>query len=515
MTPRSCDGDGLRAAFRAGVANLEAQVDHVNAMNVFPVPDRDTGSNMVATARAALAETERDVHAEAGATAAAIGRGALFGAQGNSGLIASQVARGLAEALAGSRRIDGLDLARAFVHGADTAYAAVADPVEGTMLTVIRDAAEAATAAAGASDDPLAVLRAAVTAAEASVARTPDLLSVLREAGVADAGGEGLYLLLAGALAWVDGAAPRRRRSDITERPRIPPHPAEAFGFETLFRLEAEPGTTLDIAAIRVHLAAVGHSVVVAGDHQSATVHVHGAPPDEVLAYAAGLGQLSGVSIEDLDLKASAAFERRPAAPHEAPGAIEAPGPALVAVVAGAGFASLFEALGATVVQTDTLADRPALDALCDAIATAAPRDVLIVTSDPPGEAAATEAGRRDNRRVRVVPARNAAEAAAAMLAFDATRAPGAIVAAMTSAMDRVQGFEIGAASGPDVIGATVAGLDSLEPGFELVTIYYGAAVDRLAAEDLGRSIATRFPGVEVELVPGGQPESLYLIAAE
>ena len=514
MTHRSCDASGLLVAFRAGVANLEAQVEHVNAMNVFPVPDGDTGSNMVATARAALAEAERDVQAEAGLTAAAIGLGASFGAQGNSGVIASQIARGMAEALAGRQRIDGQDLARALAQGAETAYAAVVDPVEGTMLTVIRDVADAAHAAADRSNDPVTVLRAAVEAAEASVARTPELLPVLREAGVADAGGEGLYLLLAGALASVDGRAPSVRRTQAIDRPRIRARAAERFGFETLFRLQAAPGTTLDIAAIRAHLGAVGDSVVVAGDSQSATVHVHGAPPDEVLGYAGRLGELSGVSVEDLDRQARVAFDHGPTISSAAGGSPERR-LAAIAIVSGDGFVALFESLGATVVATAVSGSGPTLDEVCDAIAAARSRDVVLLPTEPSVAATVVEATRLSNRRVWVVPARNAAEGAAALLAFDPRNEPDVAIGNMTAAAGRIQSFEVSAASDTDDITATLAGVKTLGPGFELITIYYGAAVDRRAAEELGQSIAARLPQVEVETVAGGQPQSLYVIAAE
>ena len=207
MARRSCDGDGLFGAFQAAVANLEAHVDEINSLNVYPVPDGDTGSNMLATVRAALEEAEAVAGEPAGRVAAAISFGALMGARGNSGVITSQIFRGMAEGLGGKRRFNGLDLAHALSEGAKTAYGAVAKPVEGTILTVIRESAAAAVTTAERDDDIETVLAATLDAAEKSVARTPSLLAILREAGVVDSGGQGLYRLLQGAHAFLTGGA--------------------------------------------------------------------------------------------------------------------------------------------------------------------------------------------------------------------------------------------------------------------------------------------------------------------
>ena len=208
MARRACDGDGLLAALRAAVANLEAHVDEINALNVYPVPDGDTGSNMLATVKAALAEAESSAGQPADRIAAAISFGALMGARGNSGVITSQIFRGMADGMAGKTRFNGLDLAHSLSEGARTAYGAVAKPVEGTILTVIRESAAAAVTAAERDDDIEKVMAATVEAAERSVALTPSLLDVLREAGVVDSGGEGLYRLFEGALLHLAGRAP-------------------------------------------------------------------------------------------------------------------------------------------------------------------------------------------------------------------------------------------------------------------------------------------------------------------
>ena len=304
MARSHCTGAGFLDALRSAVANLEANVDEINALNVFPVPDGDTGTNMLATVRAALEEAEavgRDAPVER--IAAAVSHGALMGARGNSGVITSQILRGVAEGLAGKRRFTGLDLANALTLGTQTAYGAVGKPVEGTILTVIREAAAAAVEAAEQDEAMEHVLAATVEGARKSVARTPSLLPILREAGVVDSGGQGLFRLFEGALLSVQGrpvhaAVAPRGRSACRGPPRAAPAfragvaalEEDAFGYETVFIVTALPAGALDVPAIQAHLESIGNSVLVGGDARMAKVHVHNERPDEVIAYGLSLG---------------------------------------------------------------------------------------------------------------------------------------------------------------------------------------------------------------------------------
>src|SRR6185369_3549224 len=304
MVRRACDGPGLLGAFRAAVASLEASVDEINALNVFPVPDGDTGTNMVATVRAALAEAEAvGPGGTAERIAAAAAFGALMGARGNSGVITSQVLRGIAEGLAGKTRFNALDLANALDQGTKAAYGAVAKPVEGTILTVIREASAAAVEAAEHERTIDAVMGATTAAAQKAVARTPTLLAILREAGVVDSGGQGLFRLFEGAYAYLTGevkvsarlrgavgvgAGPPGAATSATEAAHGAPPGAgmrdEGFGFETMFLARAEPDRPLDIDAIRTYYESIGESVLVAGDARAIEVHIHHERPDQVLA---------------------------------------------------------------------------------------------------------------------------------------------------------------------------------------------------------------------------------------
>ncbi len=320
MVRLACDGIGLLEAVRAAVANLEEHVDEINALNVFPVPDGDTGSNMAATCREMLGYVREETSVEV--VAERLREGALFGARGNSGVILSQVVRGMAEGFAGKRRFNGLDLAHALALASTAAYGAVPRPVEGTMLTVIREASAVAVETAERSNDLEAVLWAATHAAARALDKTPSLLPVLREAGVVDSGGAGLLRLFEGALAYL--------RGDVTvpapiRAPRIPsPVPAEfvhletGHGYETVYLIHPFAGQLLDLDRIRTYLVRTGESVNVAGDPKAAKIHVHNGRPDLVLRQALQLGRIVNATIMDLDHQTAEVREAREGSPAAA-----------------------------------------------------------------------------------------------------------------------------------------------------------------------------------------------------
>jgi DAK2 domain fusion protein YloV len=492
MTRRSCDGAGLLAAFRASVAAVEAHVDEINALNVYPVPDGDTGSNMFATVRAALEEGEREATDQADRVAAAISFGALMGARGNSGVILSQVFRGIADGLRGKHRFNGLDLAHALTVGSETAYAAVVKPVEGTILTVVREAAAAAVAAAERENDIEVVVGAAVEAADRALARTPMLLPVLRDAGVVDAGGAGLFRVLQGAHRFMSGdtaaVAPSRA---MGHRPSaVVPHADEGFGYETMFLLEADAGHSIDLDAIRTHLETIGGSVLVAGDARAVKVHVHSERPDAVVAFGLGLGTLSRISIENLDRQARDVKAGRGGAaavaalgedvPQHGPGwaeiaaGIEPPGNgtstggpgvpagrdapaapvvrtgvgatvplAVVAVASGDGIASIFESFGVSAVVRGGQSANPSTGELLKAVAPIEADEILVLPNNPNVVMAARQVAQLTDRPVHVVPTRNAAEGVAALLALDPSATGPVNVATMTEAARAVQTLQV------------------------------------------------------------------------
>jgi DAK2 domain fusion protein YloV len=593
MARRSCDGAGLLGAFRAAVANLEAHVEEINGLNVYPVPDGDTGSNMTATVRAALEEAEAVSDQPAERIAQAVSFGALMGARGNSGVITSQILRGMSEGLAGKHHFNGLDLAHALTQGTKAAYGAVAKPVEGTILTVIREASDAAVAAAERDNDIESVLAATVDAAEKSVARTPSLLAILREAGVVDSGGQGLFRLFQGALAHVRGQAVATHGA-VAEAARpsaLVAHADEGFGYETMFLLQAPAVGRLDVDAIRAHLESIGESVLVAGDARAVKVHVHNERPDQVIAYGLGLGTLSRISVENLDNQARDVRETRAAAftaaelgdaaePHAAgdvepasEGAHSSPpepapsaarptasadgdrrngtGPvpsaetlplAVLAVAPGDGLAAVFREFGVAAVVRGGQSANPSTGELMEALSTVDAREVVILPNNPNVVMAARQVAAMADRPVLVVPTRNAAEGFAALLALDPTKDASANVVEMTEAgrsvqtlavTDAVRDATIGGrkvkrgqtivldpddglvAANGDRTKAILAGVAALQPGYELVTIYYGDGATLEEAEALARRLGVEHDGIEVEVVHGGQPHYRFLLSAE
>jgi hypothetical protein len=595
MARRACDGEGLLGAFRAAASGLEAAVDEVNALNVFPVPDGDTGSNMMATVRAALAEAEAlgsTVSAERVAAAAAFG--ALMGARGNSGVITSQILRGLAEGLAGKTRFNALDLANALDQGTKAAYGAVAKPVEGTILTVIREASAAAVASAERERTIDAVMGATTSAAHKAVAKTPTLLAILREAGVVDAGGQGLFRLFEGANAFLTGVTKVSARlpgavgvAAVAGEPQTvasaahhgaPPGAGmrdEGFGFETMFLAQAEPGKPLDVDAIRNHFESIGESVLVAGDARVIKVHIHNERPDQVLAYALGLGQLSKISVENLDQQATDVREARAtafagdgsahdvasgagtkmrepgpghaasgidsAAGAEAPGA-DAPALAVVAVAAGEGLAAIFRDFGVQKVVYGGQSANPSTGELLEAVKSVDAREIVLLPNNPNVVLAARQVASLVDRPVAVAATRNAAEGFAALLALDPDKSAADNAVAMTAAGRAIQSLAVTQAvrnatvSGRKVKKGQTIALDpddglvavhnnaetavlnavkKLSPGFELITVYYGDGGDLAGTEALARRIHDLGTGAEIEVLHGGQPHYRYLISAE
>lgn len=584
-------GSAILIAVRAAAANLEAHVEEINALNVFPVPDGDTGTNMLATVRSALQEAEGVPTAERTVprVAAAISFGALMGARGNSGVILSQIFRGMLDVARERRRVNGLDLANGLRRGSETAYAAIATPIEGTILTVVRETADAALEAA--EDDPSleSVLAAAVDAAHRSVARTPTLLPVLCDAGVVDSGGQGLFRLLEGALAAMRGETVA---ASTVSRPggRAPlagHGDADGWGYETMFLVSAA-GRPLDLGAMRRQLEELGGSVLVAGDVEAAKVHVHNDRPDHVIALGLSLGRLSRITVENLDdqaldvaeararaftgVGASLGTQERPARAvseglskgsrerrspeHQAsaPGAMAtmesdhppavavlASTPAVVVVAAGEGLAHAMKNAGARSVvrggQTASAGE------LVSAIRETGAREVIILPNHPSVRLAAQQAAVMvPDVAVEVVPTRTAPEGVAALLAFDPGRSLAENAATMLVAARAVRTLAVTlavrdariggrrvqrgqtivldaddrlvAAEG-DPLGAAVAAVAALEPGFELLTIYYGDGADLAEAEQLAGLLAGAMTGVEVGILHGGQPHPRYLIAAE
>ena len=565
MSRKSWDGVELMAALRSGLDRLESRVEEVNALNVFPVPDGDTGTNMLATLKAAIAEG--DASLATGVTAidevsAAVARGALLGARGNSGVLLSQILRGLPQAVRGRQRARATEIAQSLSLGVLHAYSAVATPTEGTILTVAREVAAAAMKESEGASELRPFLESIAATARISVEKTPTLLAVLREAGVVDSGGAGLQLILEG-IANVPSVAPsrgtveaeRRSASSASPKPAVaaPAAPVDAapteFGYETVFILSS-PATPLDLAAIRAHLETIGESVLVAGDEVTCKVHVHNLRPDEVLAYGISLGDVRAVTIENLDQQSAeratghAAFNQLADGPLTASARPAAAslgrGTSIVAVAAGAGLGDILRSAGASQIVHGGQTENPSAAEIASAIAHAGTEFVVVLPNNSNIVLAARQAADLSAANVVVIPTRNAAEGIAALLAWDpsltleelvprmeAARAAArtfrvveavrdavvrgvAVKAGQIMALDPVDGIIATGSTDVESIVAALAGQSA-----DLVTLFVGADVSDEQASEFVTAVRGAITGVEVDLQRGGQPIERVLVSLE
>lgn len=539
----------LRRAVLASLQALRAHREEIDRANVYPVPDGDTGTNMALTMEAAARALE-GLPDDPDAVAGAVARGSLLGARGNSGVILAQILRGFCERV---RDGSGTAVAQGLLAGARLAYEAVLEPVEGTILTVAREAAEAARSA---STDAAAALEAAAEAASRALARTPDLLPVLRNAGVVDAGGWGLTVVLQAFRDALTGAA---QPVGVGDRIEVRPDQAAAehflttdpeLGWEVQYLLEAgEPA----IPQLRRSLGAVGDSVAVIGGGGLWRVHVHTRDVEAAVRLGERAGAPWGVSVVPLlDARAaectaegySAVVRRDAAAAHPSGGIPLADTPnraALVAVAVGDGARTLFTALGAAVVVDGGRTMNPSVGEFLDAIERAPSERVILLTNNEDAVAAARRAAAESGKRVEIVGAPDMAAGTAAALAFGDARpmednlrdmrealgrtrsgtvAPASRDVATPAGTARAGQFLGMAAGAPAVVEddpaeACVALAAVLAEGAEVLTVLAGAEATVEERARAAARLAERLPGVEVEMRDGGQPVYRYLLAAE
>ncbi len=534
-TTDSCDGRGFRRALEASTAWLERHVEIINALNVYPVPDGDTGINMLLTMQAALKELNSSPAQSASVVAHAVSYGALMGARGNSGVILSQLFRGLARSLDKKETFTALDLAQAMTEASAIAYQGVIKPVEGTILTVAREAADAAMAAAEGNNDLLYVLERTVTEARHSVARTPSLLQVLADAGVVDAGGQGLFVILEGALRFMRGeevgGLPIIEAGVELEAPV-----EEEYGYETMFILKGED---LNIEEIREAIAAMGESVLVVGDSRAVKVHIHSMEPGRPLDYAAKLGTLIQISVENLQEQYQE-FIRGQARPPLV--AEELGDMAIVVVAPGAGLARVFESLGVSAVVPGGQSMNPSTQEILKAIEGLKAEKVIVLPNNSNVIMAARQTRELSQKEIVVVPTTTIPQGISAVLAFDhqadletnahmmEQAAHGVQTAEITTAIRAAQingvrveeGETIGlldgelTASGSDLKEVVQEMLRQMQAGeHEIITIYYGEGIAGTEAQKLADEIQARYPDQDVELVDGGQPHYHYIISVE
>ena len=539
----SLSGQELRDMLVVATDWLEKSASDIDALNVFPVPDGDTGTNMLLTMRSTLEEAYRAPDRSASAVAQAIAKGALMGARGNSGVILSQIWHGLAQGLAEKESFTGRDLADALLLASAMAYKGINNPVEGTILTVIREAASAAQAqAATGSNDIISVMETTIDAASKSVANTPNLLDVLREAGVVDAGGQGLYTILEGALHYLKGEVEEMQfrkpymiasTTPLTARtPQMVAADEEPYGYCTEFLLKGEG---LDPDKLRMKLKRKGASLIVVGDESTVRVHIHTLYPGNILHYATLLGTVHQVSIRNMDeqhqdyLKMQR--EKMPTADI-----------AIIAVVSGDGLTDVFTSLGVTAIVPGGQTMNPSTKDLFQAVNSVTSDKVIILPNNKNVVPSANQVQSLTTKVIEVVATETIPQGVAALLAFNSeadletnaqamNRAKSAVRSvAITRAVRAAQlgglnikkrqaiGFLDGdlvtvGDSTTDVLGEVLAKLDLGEA--EVITIYYRADAERFELDQVILSIREQHPQLQVELVRGGQPHYHYIVSVE
>ena len=528
------DVERARELARGALANLEAHRRRIDDLNVYPVPDGDTGTNLTMTVRAVAEALEASTAAGAEAVAKELSRAALMGARGNSGVIFSQIVRGFADVLGRHEEIDGDVLAGAFRSASDAAYRAVRKPVEGTMLTIVREMAEASERPDVRGLPKGELLQRVVEHADEALARTPEQLAVLKEAGVVDAGGAGLVEIVRGLTAVVAGVP----------LPAAPPEPEE-LGFEaihqelsrfrycTVFVVEGEG---LDLDGLERELERLGDSLLVVGDRSALKVHVHTDDPGAALALGTRAGVIEGVEIANMHRQTA---EREARLAGEALEAMPTLETGLVAVAPGEGNRRLFESLGATRVVEGGQTMNPSTAEIVAAVEATPGNAVIVLPNNRNVVLAAEQAAELVERPVRVVPATTVQAGLEAAVAYNPERDADANVAEMLDAIEGVVTGEVTRASRDVRIdgvavregawlglaeGRAVAAGDDLDAvvdavverlladGRETLTILVGQ--DAPDVDALRERIRRRHPAVAVEPREGGQPHYPLLLAA-
>ncbi|MHB1416751.1 MAG: DAK2 domain-containing protein [Chloroflexota bacterium] len=545
---KSCDGRGLREALLAATAWLGQHADRINALNVFPVPDGDTGSNMWLTLQSAVSESNgMSADAGAGRVAHSASHGALMGARGNSGVILSQVLRGIARSLDDKKVFGAKELAAALAEGSTTAYKGVIKPVEGTILTVAREAADAAREAADGGSDLLSTLALTVAAAQESVARTPDLLPVLAETGVVDAGGQGYLVFLEGMLRYFRGDS-ETTADEPGALQEVGTVVETEYGYCTEFMVM---GQNLDLEGLRGEVLPHGDSALVVGEPDLVRVHIHTFDPGLVLSVALKYGTLHRIKIDNMQEQHHeyVLFNRQEiarsiakAAPQSAPPAPPVGDVALVAVAAGVGLTNVFHSLGTTIVVQGGQTMNPSTGELLQAVESAPAGSVILLPNNSNIVLTAQQVTAITHKRLVVVPTRTMAQGVAALMAFNYEADLDANARSMKQAAGRVRTVEVTKAvrsariDGMQVeAGAAIAladdklvatggnltdvALDALSLAgaqeAELITIYHGDTASGEDAAGLAGQIERRWPGCTVEVVDGGQPHYPYIISIE
>jgi len=539
------DGQLLKQSLLGSLAWLGAHQEEINRLNVFPVPDGDTGTNMLLTLQSAVEDIRESPATEVSKIARIAAHGSLMGARGNSGVILSQIFRGFASAVQDKAQLSPVELAEAFEEAANAAYRAVSKPTEGTILTVARQAGRSA---AGAAQQPgansVSVMKAAAAGARSAVERTPSQLKILRDAGVVDAGGYGLQIMLEGMLRSVEEVEDELSKQGPA-RPAAQATldlPEEGWGYCTEFLIEGED---LDVEGIRDEIESLGNSVLVVGDAELVKVHVHTDDPSRVITLAARYGRLDRLNVGDMSIQHRRIRDEgaAPEAPEPAePAELRSNGVGLVAVVAGPGLVEIFRGLGVDEIVEGGQTMNPSTQDMLLAVERLPYQHVLLLPNNKNVVLAASQVGDLTGKSLEVLPTHTMPQGIAAVVAFHPERSLEENAAAMREAAAHVQTIEVTHAvrdtrsdglnvhkgdviavindrlehAGKEynaVVGAALSGIGAAD--YELVTIYRGQQATDSQAERLSDSIRGTFPDLEVEVQSGGQEHYPFILSVE
>ena len=541
---------------------LNNNAEFINSLNVFPVPDGDTGTNMSLSFASGAKYVSESTSSSVGELSQALAKGLLMGARGNSGVILSQVFRGFSKNAAAKAELTPADLAEAIVAGVQTAYKAVMKPQEGTILTVARKAAEAATKTAKTSDDCVEVMKAAYEAAEAALKTTPDLLPVLKEVGVVDSGGQGLTFVYQGFFDALSG--------NVRDEQEYHPTPADMddmvsaehhksvqsqlntediqYGYCTEIMVKLGAGRLVDekfdYDTFRGYLSEIGNSLLVIADDEVVKVHVHTEQPGKVLSYGQKFGSLIKVKVDNMRLQHETILEQDKEAEEEQQAEINqiAGDYGIIAVASGDGLAQLFHSVGVTQIIQGGQTMNPSTKDIVDAINATGKDKVIVLPNNKNIFLAAEQAADVADANVKVVHTRSITQGLSAMINFNKEADIDENVAAMEEALDDVisgqvtiavrdttiDGQEIkkdnymGIVDGsikvtdPDRKKATLEMVKAmLDDDSEVITIIYGADADQAEAQAIADEIQSWDEDYEIEIHEGNQPVYPYLISVE
>lgn len=543
-----------------GGNRLSENAEYVNSLNVFPVPDGDTGTNMNLTYTSGIERVIKQHSDTVGEVGEDLAKGLLMGARGNSGVILSQLFRGFAKAIEGKTTIESQDLANAFQRGIDTAVKAVMKPVEGTILTVARDSAAAGMQKAEETDDIIEVMTAVLEEAQTSLENTPNLLPVLKEVGVVDSGGQGLVYIYHGFLESLTGESipvksAEPNKANVTELAHQEnffntAHSVASedihYGYCTEIMVKIGEGETVtdefDYDTFRNHLDGIGDSLLVVSDDEIVKVHVHTETPGEVMNYGQKFGSLVKIKVDNMRLQHDDILDGKGATQSESTPVVERTNLAIIAVAAGEGIENLFKDMGVKSIISGGQTMNPSTNDILDAINKANADNVIILPNNKNIIMAANQAVEVSEIPAAVVETKYISQGLTAMLGYnpdgtleDNKAAMVAEMANVTSGQvtvavrdTTVDGLEIhkdhfmGIIDGKivsedaDLVKETINMVNAMiDEDKELVTLIFGEETDQATAELIAEAVESANEDIEVEIVDGGQPVYHFLASVE